>query len=607
MTLRTKLFVTTLIPLFLGTATATAQSAEGFSLNRFQPSERGSEWFAADSLDLRGKNRLALGVVGDWAHRPLVIYDENGDYKRAPISNQLVLHLGAAITFADRLRIGANLPIYAVNRGVPGIVDGVRYEAKEGGTTGDLRLGFDVRLYGKYGDKFTTAAGLQLHLPTGNQDAYASDGKVRVVPRWLFAGDIGAFTYAGQLGFDGRFRTEDYGGTAFGPELTYTAAAGVRVANKKVVLGPELHGSTVVSDGGDGFFGKLTSPVELLIGGHGRVGDFQIGAGAGPGISRGIGTPDVRVVASLVWFPEPAKPQVVVPPTDRDGDGITDALDACPDAQGPKSDDPNKNGCPIPPDADKDGFFDDEDACPDVAGVKSDDPKKNGCPVPKDTDSDGIIDDEDACPNVAGVKSEDPKKNGCPLPKDTDGDGITDDRDACVNDSGPASTDPKKHGCPKVMVEAGEVKILERIEFDTNQATIRPESNGVLKGVADILGQHIEIKKIQVQGHTDNKGSKDLNKQLSARRAAAVVTWLTKQGIDAKRLESKGFGQEQPIGTNDTEEGRQNNRRVQFIILQTGEGDGASTVTTDAAKPAVKATTKPAAKPEAKPEAKPAK
>jgi len=324
--------------------------------------------------------------------------------------------------------------------------------------------------------------------------------------------------------------------------------------------------STVVSDSGNGFFKRATTPAELLLGAHLRTGSLQWGAGVGPGLTRGLGTPDVRVLASIAWFPEPQKP-APAPVTDRDGDGIGDAVDACPDTPGEASDDPKLNGCPAPKDRDNDGILDDDDACPDEPGVSNDDPKLNGCPRPKDRDKDTILDQDDACPDEPGVASEDPKKNGCPKPKDTDGDGITDDVDACVNDPGPANEDPKKNGCPKAIVVAGEVKILERIEFDTNKATLRPQSNEVLKAVADILEQHSEIERIQVQGHTDNRGAKGHNKTLSEKRAASVKKWLIDAGIKASRLESKGFGQEEPIDSNETDEGRQNNRRVQFIIV----------------------------------------
>jgi len=521
------------------TALAGAQTANGFAVERYQPSERGSDWFVTDSLDLRGSGRLALGIVGDWAHRPLVIYRADGHPAHAVISDQLNLHLGGTVIIADRLRLAASLPVLAVNNGSAGTLGGVLYSNQSGAAIGDLRLSADVRLLGEYGGAFTTALGLQAYLPTGSRAAYASDGKARLVPHWLVAGDIGPFAYATLVGLNGRFQSDNFAGAPFGSELLLAASAGLRFADKRILVGPELSTSTVVSDSGNGFFKRTTTPAELLFGAHVRAGDIQLGAGFGPGLTRGLGAPEWRALASLVWFPEPKKPAPAPAPiTDRDGDGIGDAVDAC----------------------------------PDTPGEANDDPKLNGCPKPKDRDGDGILDDDDACPDEAGEPSDDPKKNGCPKPKDTDGDGITDDLDACVNDPGPASDDPKKNGCPKVIVVAGEVKILERIEFDNNKATLRAVSNDVLKAVADTLKAHADIKRVQVQGHTDNRGARPYNQILSRNRAATVKQWLINAGIDASRLESAGFGQDKPIDTNETAEGRQNNRRVQFIILETDSG-----------------------------------
>ena len=547
------------------TGLAGAQIANGFAVDRFQPSERGSDWFVTDSLDLRGSGRLALGVVGDWSHLPLAIYKPNGHPTRAIIKDRLNLHLGGAVIIADRLRLAANLPIVAVNQGRSGTVGGVTYADKTGSAVGDLRFSADMRLLGEYGSAFSTALGLQVYLPTGSREAYASDGKVRLVPHWLVAGDIGPFAYATMVGVNGRFQSENYAGSAFGSELLLAASAGVRFFDRRILLGPELSTSTVVSDSGNGFLKSQSTPAELLFGAHARVGDFLFGAGVGPGLTRGLGTPEVRYVASIVWFPDQKKPGQA-PIADRDGDGIADAIDACPDTPGEENGDPKLNGCPKPKDRDHDGIADENDACPDEAGVASSNPKLNGCP--KDRDNDKILDRDDACPDEFGEPSEDPRKNGCPKPKDTDGDGITDDQDACVNEPGSASDDPKKNGCPKVIVVAGEVRILERIEFDNNKAALRPESDGILKEIAETLTRHREIKLIQVQGYTDNRGTRRYNQTLSTKRAAAVKDWLVKAGVDAGRLQSKGCGQDQPVDSNETSEGRQNNRRVQFIILE---------------------------------------
>jgi outer membrane protein OmpA-like peptidoglycan-associated protein len=288
---------------------------------------------------------------------------------------------------------------------------------------------------------------------------------------------------------------------------------------------------------------------------------------------------------SLEYFP--AVQEAAPPPADRDLDGIIDREDACPDQPGPRDPDPKKNGCPPPSDRDKDGILDVDDACPEVAGVKTDDPKTNGCPPPPaDRDKDGIIDTQDACPDVPGVPTNDPKTHGCPPPPpDRDKDTIIDPEDACPDQPGPRDPDPKKNGCPAARIDEGQIKIIQQVKFDTAKATIRPESDAILQAVAAILKEHPEIKLISVEGHTDNKGVPGMNKTLSTQRAAAVVTWLSKNGIDKKRMTSAGFGQERPIDSNDNEAGRQNNRRVEFHIRDPKQPGDTTTVKEPAKTP----------------------
>jgi outer membrane protein OmpA-like peptidoglycan-associated protein len=272
-------------------------------------------------------------------------------------------------------------------------------------------------------------------------------------------------------------------------------------------------------------------------------------------------------VGSLEWFPAIVPPPP--PPSDRDNDGIIDNDDACPDIPGVRTEDPKTNGCPPPPpDRDNDGILDAQDACPDTPGVKTDDPKTNGCPPPPpDRDKDGVTDAEDACPDTPGVKTDDPKTNGCPPPPpDRDKDGILDQEDACPDTPGPRNQDPKKNGCPEARIEAGEIKILQQVKFKTNSAEILPESDSILSAVTKILADHPEISGVRIEGHTDNRGGAAMNLGLSTRRAASVLNWLVRHGIDKSRLTSKGFGLTRPIDSNTTDEGRQNNRRVEFHI-----------------------------------------
>jgi outer membrane protein OmpA-like peptidoglycan-associated protein len=248
------------------------------------------------------------------------------------------------------------------------------------------------------------------------------------------------------------------------------------------------------------------------------------------------------------------------PLRDKDGDGVLDEVDACRETAGLRTNVASTNGCP---DKDGDGVFDLTDVCPSLPGIATDDASTNGCP---DKDGDSVPDPIDACPELSGIKSADPKAHGCP--PDTDSDGIRDDKDACPKEAGPSDPDPKKHGCPTVVVREGEIVINEQVQFDTGAATIKPVSNALLDNVAKVIKDHPELLGIEVQGHTDNKGSAYLNTKLSKDRASSVMKALVKRGVDATRLSSQGFGSTQPIADNATEEGRQTNRRVAFKILK---------------------------------------
>ncbi|MEO8901604.1 MAG: OmpA family protein [Polyangiaceae bacterium] len=549
---------------------AHAQQNQGFSIDRFDPADRGSDWFAADSLDLRGHGRFILGATADWAEKPLVLYAPNGDEQSAIIEHQLFVHVGADVLLADRLRLGLNLPVALYQSGNSVNLGGASFGSSNATTLGDLRLSADLRLLGEYRGPAELTLGLAAYLPTGSKAAFTGDGEARIAPRLMLAGELGAFVYAARAGVQYRANDSGFDGAATGSEVFVTGAAGLRIADERLVIGPELYGSTNVTRG-KSFFARRTSPFELLFGAHYMpVDGLRIGLGIGPGLTRGLGAPQFRGLLALEWAPPIEKRAAA--PRDRDHDGILDDADACPDVPGVATDDPASNGCPPAKDRDKDGVLDAEDACPDVPGVKTDDPKTNGCPPPKDRDKDGILDDDDACPDEPGVATDDPKTNGCPPPHDRDKDGIVDDQDACPDSPGPANSDPKKNGCPEARIEQGQIKILERVEFENASAKIRPVSETVLNAVLEVMKAHPEFTKLGVQGHTDNHGAAGYNQRLSEQRAAAVVNWLVSHGVERKHLSAQGFGPDKPIDTNDTDEGRQNNRRVEFHILEGDSG-----------------------------------
>lgn len=221
-----------------------------------------------------------------------------------------------------------------------------------------------------------------------------------------------------------------------------------------------------------------------------------------------------------------------VPPADpdTDGDGLLDTLDAC-----------------VLEPEDKDAYLDD-DGCPEV-----------------DNDLDGLFDAADKCPNEAEDPDGFEDTDGCPDP-DNDQDTVPDVQDQCPNEAGSATQEPL--GCPAkpalVMVTDCEVKITQQIHFEYNKDKIRPESFPILDAVVEVLQKNPDIK-LEVQGHTDNRGSAAYNRDLSNRRAGSVRKYLVARGVTTERLTSVGYGFDRPLVDNSTEQNRALNRRVQFI------------------------------------------
>ena len=246
---------------------------------------------------------------------------------------------------------------------------------------------------------------------------------------------------------------------------------------------------------------------------------------------------------------------------DRDGDGINDSFDSCPDQRETYNGYEDIDGCPDDPDTDKDGIPDSRDSCPLEAEDKDNYLDEDGCPE-ADNDADGIPDDKDKCP----LEPEDPDgfqdDDGCP-DNDNDNDTVPDVDDACPNTPGQPSA--AKPGCPSlVVVTAKEIRITSQIQFDTAKATIKPVSFPILDAVYDVLAANPKIT-IEVQGHTDNVGAAALNQKLSQQRSDSVKAYLVKKGIGESRLVAKGYGMSQPLVPNDSVANKALNRRVQFV------------------------------------------
>lgn len=485
------------------------------------------------------------------------------------IQDQFAVYGNAGFQVLDRATLALAFPWYPIQTGEnPQYVGGGGVPSPGTNTTtvvqtggpgaGDLRL--DLRaVIGRSEDrKSAWGAQVSVFFPTGTTANFGGDAKTGGM--LLVNGEtrVKFLVLVGNMGvqFRPRHAINDPNadnGVGVGNELRWAAGAFIPLKDGKYRLGGTIFGQTGIESDriiGDTFFNKRNTPIEFNFEGRMRFGPadhWWLGAGAGSSILRAYGSPDLRVVGMIGTYVPILESEAKSPErkaelrerwrrersSDRDHDGIPDDIDACPDdPEDHKGNDPN-DGCPMPPDRDGDGIADQYDKCPDQPEDKDNIDDGDGCPE-DDADNDGVADAVDACPKMPGKPNKDPKKNGCPTFIETDG---------------------------------TVVRVLQQVHFQFGTAQILPDSFPVLQEVADYLKANKSIKRMSIEGHTDNKGSPDLNKRLSQERANSVMNWLVQHGIETGRLEAHGYGMEKPIEDNDTDAGRAKNRRVEFKIL----------------------------------------
>jgi OOP family OmpA-OmpF porin len=493
------------------------------------------------------------------------------------ITSQLSTYMSGGFELFDRMTLGITLPIAWEQAGnLPQYANGVFQSSADtafattGPAVGDMRL--DARFVILRSEDRSWALGAQLgvFVPTGSVTNFGGDGPglealPMVTAEWtpkhfvtLVANTGVHFRQENSINDpDGKFGPRD--GLGIGDEWRWAVGAFLPLKNGKYRLGASIFGQTgITSDSitGPTAFTRQNTPIEWNIEGRMRLPvagweHWFAGASVGSLLAPGYGAPDLRVVALLgAYFPvgetHPHSPDpgvkiresIHMSAKDTDGDGIPDDVDACPTEPEDHKDPDPLDGCPAPSDRDGDGIPDEFDKCPDQ---------------PEDIDG---IDDEDGCPEV-----------------DADNDGIPDVQDACPKEPGQPDPDPKKNGCPKfIHVEGSTVQILQQVHFATGSATILPDSFPMLGEIAQLLKARAEIKKMMIEGHTDNRGAAAMNLDLSKRRAASVKSWLIQRGVDTGRLDSEGYGMTRPIESNDTNPGRQANRRVEFKITDEESG-----------------------------------
>ena len=262
--------------------------------------------------------------------------------------------------------------------------------------------------------------------------------------------------------------------------------------------------------------------------------DWKLHAAAGPGLLEGFGVPTFRVLAGVRWEPSTHDP-------DHDGLKTSDKL----------ADKQREELDPNAPAQQSPGAVENVDAVDDAERAQAIREGYDACPgLPEDFDG---VEDDDGCPEG-----------------DTDRDGVLDYLDRCAHEDETINGFEDDDGCPdegpaQIVIEGGHIHILETIRFRPNSSEIEPSSYPIMDQIALALRKHNELSHVEIAGHTDNTGPREFNLQLSRARARSVRQYLLSRGIPPARLAATGYGPDKPVGDNNTEEGRAQNRRVEFV------------------------------------------
>ena len=613
----------------------------GMDLHLFRPAVDSKGFLSVNGTEVLGANDISFGLILDVGAgvapfegfvNDSMVTSPDEDRRSRLIDAYFTGTLQFNYGIANRAVVGLQLPIHVIggeNITVPGSYnsdagDGLRFQG-----IGNLSLHGKVRLTRVDRDPVGVAALLHVELPTGTDDAFAGEPgfalwptvavEYRPIPRIRLGGNLGYRYNSG----DG---AEDFpsGGRADPPATNATCDAarnggiGCVLAN----MGQTLTYDDLVTFGLAASF-RVARAWDLvaefygtqLVGEQSRAGlSMEVLGGFKIFVERnsylalagGIGIPsdgfqqaDYRGVAAFIFEPSVG---------DRDGDGLKDDIDQCPDDPEDFDGYQDEDGCPDP-DNDGDGILDVDDECPlvpedfdgdadhdgcpegeegdrDGDGIPDhldrcpDDPEdfdgfedEDGCPDP-DNDKDGILDKDDLCPNDPEDRDGFEDEDGCPDP-DNDADRILDQDDACPNDPETYNGHKDEDGCPdegSVIVDENQIIILEKIYFETDSAVIQKRSYPIVEAVAATLNGNPHIALVEIQGHADERASDKYNIRLTRARAQSVLEALVRDGVKRDRLRSAGYGERCPVDPRHNPTAWEANRRVEFKIIRTDDG-----------------------------------
>jgi outer membrane protein OmpA-like peptidoglycan-associated protein len=572
-------------------AAAQVMERANFGIERFTLSSDRDGMFNVEWADARGHMAVSAALWAGFSNDPLVVYrGQPGDRIGSLVADRAGGSLSASISPRRWLQIGFDLPLVIYqDRPASNEIATMDLGSLHSFGTSNLRVIPKLVLVHQADHGISVAVIPTVILPTrSTSDAYFDDRGFGFAPELAVSRRWTGWRAGFDAGYHARKRAT-FQNLIVDDELFAHAGIGYQFADRGgVPLGIDVTMSGATAARAP-FENVNEDHLEALIGAtydlnHGS----QLFGGAGAGLRKGFGTPDWRGLAGLrIGFGGNPTPAPREPPRelDRDGDGIPDSADRCPDQAEDKDGFEDADGCPDP-DNDQDGVLDADDRCINAPGLAA----LHGCP---DSDGDGIADADDKCPNEPEDKDGFEDGDGCPE-LDNDKDGVPDLADTCPLKPGPAEnqgcpdTDrdgdtvvdrldncpdqigpPENQGCPQkqlVKITDDKLEIVESVYFKTDRAVIEKRSFALLDNVAAVLTAHDTLK-IQIEGHTDSQGNSAYNKKLSQQRAEAVVAYLVKKGVDRARLTAMGFGQEQPIADNKTKAGRAQNRRVVFTVI----------------------------------------
>ncbi|MBI4508606.1 MAG: OmpA family protein [Deltaproteobacteria bacterium] len=608
-----------------------AQVGGNFDLQAFRPAMDSRGYITVNASQILGSNELSFGLVTNWGHNVLELsggaFGQVDKYESGntayTVQNIITPTLQVAYGLLGLAEIGVSVPFMVVSGDVsPDFHGGTPADPNDDDEfgfssqgVGDVGIHAKIRFLNTSKHPVGFAVVGSVFVPAHDDDEWLGEKKLTFQPMAIVDKEFGrgSLRLAANAGL--RIRTSEEtdrtfvnkvvaspggvqvpstGNTALAPasEIPFGLGMSYAVVKQKFDLVAEVFGSVPL--GGEDYM-----PLEASLGIKlylARNSFFLLGGGAGflPG-SVAAGNPDVRGFLGIVFEPNIG---------DRDGDGIKDDVDKCPDDPEDFDDFEDTDGCPEP-DNDRDGILDGDDSCPNEPEDKDGQEDEDGCPEADDMDrdGDGILDDVDQCPDDPEDKDNFEDSDGCPEP-DNDQDGILDVDDVCINDPEDKDDWEDKDGCPdpdndkdrildrvdacpnepetyngkddedgcpdkgRVVVTSGAIEILDKIYFETNKAVIKPESYPILDAIAATLQGNPDILLIEIGGHADERAKDEYNLRLTQDRSEAVKKYLVDNGVEETRLKAVGYGETRPIDPRHNEAAWSKNRRVEFLILK---------------------------------------